>query len=129
MTEIMPPEQAPGSQPVSRRQAFAVGGGLAAAAAVGSVVGAGPAFAAGSDASAAPRMMCSLGAAQAKAIVVAAEQEATRLGSPSFIVVLDCCGDVKGSLRQDGNSRASLTLAPLKAQTALAFGTATATLA
>ena len=129
MTESPTPQHAPGSQPVSRRQALAVGGGLAAAAAVGSVAGAGPASAASSDAAAVPQALRSVSAAQAKAIVVAAEQEATRLGSPSFIVVVDVCGDVKGSLRQDGNSRASLTLAPLKAQTALAFRTATATLA
>jgi uncharacterized protein GlcG (DUF336 family) len=44
------------------------------------------------------------------------------------IVVVDACGDVKASSRQDGNGRAALVLAPLKAQTALAFRTPTAAL-
>lgn len=48
---------------------------------------------------------------------------------PSFIVVVDVCGDLKAASRQDGNSRASTTLAPLKAATALAFRASTAALA
>ena len=122
-------QQTPQQQPVTRRQALAVGGGLAAAAAVGSIVGAGPAAAAASDGNARPQSLLSVSLAQAKAVLKAAEAEATRLQVPSFIVVVDHCGDVKASSRQDGNSRASLTLAPLKAQTALAFRTSTATLA
>ena len=51
----------------------------------------------------------------------AAEAEAVRIGMPMNILVLDVCGDVKASVRQDGNGPAALVLAPLKAQTALAF--------
>ena len=128
MTENATPQQTPEQQAVSRRQALAVGGGLAAAAAVGSVASAGPAAANGNG-DARPQTLLSVGLAQAKAVLKAAEREAARLRVPSFIVVVDVCGDVKASSRQDGNSRASLTLAPLKAQTALAFRTPTATLA
>ena len=127
MTENPTSQQTPEQQAVSRRQALTVGGGLIAAAAVGSVASAGPAAAAGSDAR--PQTLLSISLGQAQAVLKAAEQEAGRLRVPSFIVVVDVCGDVKASSRQDGNSRASLTLAPLKAQTALAFRTATATLA
>lgn len=127
MTETTP-QHSPEQQVVSRRQALAVGGGLAAAAAVGSIAGAAPAAASG-DGNARAQTLLSVSLAQAKAVLKAAEREATRLQVPSFIVVVDICGDVKASSRQDGNSRASLTLAPLKAQTALAFRTATATLA
>ena len=122
----------PAAQPLSRRQALAYGGGLAAAAAAGSVVTAGPAFAGGGgggNGDAEPQTQRSVSLEQAKAILKAAEREARRLKVAAFVVVVDVCGDVKASSRQDGNSRASLTLAPLKAQTALAFRTPTATLA
>ena len=127
MTDLTAPEPAPAAPGLSRRQALAVGGGLAAAAAVGSVAAPGTASAA--EAVGPSETLRSVSAAQAKAVVVAAEREATRIKVPMNIVVLDVCGDVKGSLRQDGNARAALTLAPLKAQTALAFRTATADLA
>jgi glc operon protein GlcG len=112
--------------PISRRQALVVGGGLAAAA-VGSAAAAGPAAA--TPGNAGPQTLLSVNLEQAKAVLKAAEREARRLRVPSFIVVIDACGDVKASSRQDGNSRASLVLAPSKAETALAFRTATATLA
>ena len=119
-------EQAPHLPPLSRRQALAVGGGLAAAAATGSIAAAGPAAAAGGGQ---PLTLRSVSLQQAKAVLQAAEREAARLRVPAFIVVVDVCGDVKASSRQDGNSPASLSLAPLKAQTSLAFRTSTATLA
>lgn len=129
MTENPTSQQTPEQSAVSRRQALTVGGGLAAAAAVSSIAGAGPAAADGGNGDARPQTVLSVSLAQAKAVLRAAEREAGRLRVPSFIVVVDVCGDVKASSRQDGNSRASLTLAPLKAQTALAFRTPTATLA
>ena len=126
MTESPVPSPTAEGLPVSRRQALAVGGGLAAAV-VGSAVVADPAAA--QTAAAGPQTVLSLSLEQAKAVLRAAEREAGRLRVPSFVVVVDVCGDVKASSRQDGNSRASLVLAPLKAQTALAFRTSTATLA
>ena len=111
---------------VSRRQALAVGGGLAAAAA-GSLAAAAPASAQSTGGDALTLRSVSL--AQAKAVLRAAEREARRINVAMFIVVVDVCGDIKAASRQDGNGRASLTLAPLKAQTSLAFRTATATLA
>lgn len=122
-------DRSPDPQLVSRRQALAVGGGLAAAAAAGSMAGATPAYARGGNGGDHPQTMLSISLQQAKAVLAAAEREARRINSPSFIVVVDVCGDVKSVSRQDGNSRASLTLAPLKAQTALAFRTPTTTLA
>lgn len=125
MTTSSEPDPVPAEHPLSRRQALAVGGGLAVAAAAGSVAAAGPA----SAASARPQSVPSVSLEMAKAILGAAEREAARLRVPSFVVVVDVCGDEKACSRQDGNSRASLTLAPLKAQTALAFRTPTAVLA
>ena len=119
---------------LSRRQALAAGG-LAATLAAGSVATANPAAAAGSsdadlvDGRAAPQTLLSISLPQAKAVLRAAEREARRLRVPSFIVVVDVCGDLKAASRQDGNSRASITLAPLKAATALAFRASTAALA
>ena len=149
---------------ISRRQALAMGGGLAAAAAV---MGAGPASAQTVDPSASPtapptvdpsasptvdpsasptgtptgtpspaptgipgepQTVLSISLAQAQAVLEAAEAEATEIGVPMYIVIVDVCGDVKAASRQDRNGRASLTLAPLKAQTALAFRTPTAVL-
>jgi uncharacterized protein GlcG (DUF336 family) len=46
-----------------------------------------------------------------------------------YIVVVDSAGVEKASRRMDGNGQASPTLAPLKAQTANGFRTATHTLA
>ena len=119
------------AQALSRRQALAYGGGLAAAAA-GAVATAGPAFAdaaSSGNGDAGALTLRSVSLEQAKAILKAAERQARRLNVAAFVVVVDVCGDVKASSRQDRNSRASLTLAPLKAQTALAFRTPTATLA
>ena len=127
MTEFDTSDQEQDQHPLSRRQALAVGGGLAAAAATSTLAAAAPAAAAVRTAE--PVTLRSVSLAQAKAVLQAAEREAARLRVPSFIVVVDVCGDVKASSRQDGSSPASLTLAPLKAQTSLAFRTSTATLA
>jgi uncharacterized protein GlcG (DUF336 family) len=109
-----------------------VTGGLAAAAAAAGSVAFAPAAAAdqgpGGGTGEAETML-SVSLAQAEAVVAAAEGAAEGLGVRMNIVVIDVCGDVKAAARQDGNSRASLTLTPLKAQTALAFRTPTATLA
>jgi len=48
---------------------------------------------------------------------------------PMYFVVVDDCGQEVASARMDGNSRASLTLVPIKARTAAAFRAATADLA
>ena len=120
------PQPAASQPPMSRRAALAIGSTLAAG--VATVAAAAPAAGASLPAdSGSSHAVLDLGLAQN--IVEAAAREARRIGVPSFIVVVDDCGDVKASVRQDGNSRASLTLAPLKAQTALAFRTPTATLA
>jgi glc operon protein GlcG len=74
-------------------------------------------------------MAPTLSSAQAQRVLEAAERAARSAGVAAFIVVVDDCGDLKAASRQDGNSRASLTLAPLKAETAVAFRTSTATLA
>lgn len=129
MTDSATPQPAASPRPVSRRHALAVGGGLAAAVAAGSVAAGGPAAAAATADAASPETLLSISLEQAKAVLRAAERAARRLRIPAYIVVVDVCGDVKASSRQDGNARASLTLAPLKAQTALAFRTPTATLA
>lgn len=76
-----------------------------------------------------PLMTPTLSSGQAQRVLEAAERAARGAGVAAFIVVVDDCGDLKAASRQDGNSRASLTLAPLKAATALAFRTSTATLA
>lgn len=130
---------------ISRRQALAMGGGLAAAAAV---IGAGPASAqtatptADPEPSASPTAtppapgipgepltVQSISLAQAQEVLRRAEARAEEIAVAMNIVVLDVCGDVKAVSRQDGNGRASLVLAPLKATTALAFRTPTAVLA
>ena len=113
---------------LSRRQALAAGGGLAAAlVATGSPAAA--ADAEPGDGHAAPQRLLSVSLPQARAVLSAAAAEARRLGVPSFIVVEDVCGDLEAASRQDGNSGASTTLAPLKAATALAFRTSTTALA
>ncbi|MFL6151820.1 MAG: GlcG/HbpS family heme-binding protein [Ornithinibacter sp.] len=76
-----------------------------------------------------PPMAPTLGSAQAQRVLAAAERAARGLGVAAFIVVVDDCADLKAASRQDGNSRASLTLAPLKAETSVAFRISTATLA
>ena len=48
---------------------------------------------------------------------------------PMYFVVVDDAGQEVASARMDNNSRASLTLVPIKARTAAAFRTATADLA
>jgi glc operon protein GlcG len=110
--------------PASRRQALAAAG--VAAGAATSVATAGTASASGV---ARPLMAPTLSSAQAERVLEAAERAARSEGVAAFIVVVDECGDLKAASRQDGNSRASLTLAPLKADTALAFGISTAALA
>lgn len=114
----------PAAGHASRRQALAAAG--VAAGAATSVATAGTASASEvTRASTAP----TLGSAQARRVLEAAERAARSLGVAAFIVVVDDCDDLKAASRQDGNSRASLTLAPLKATTAVAFRTSTATLA
>ena len=83
-----------------------------------------------------PQSLQSISLEQAKKVLAAAEAAAAALpnasgalGVPMNIVVVDVCGDVKASSRQDGNGRASLGLTPPKAQTALAFRTSTSALA
>ena len=115
---------------LSRRQALAVGGGLAATLAAGTLAAAGPAGAAESTSEPGdPQRVSSVSLSQAQAVLAAAEREAARIGVPMYIVVVDVCGDPKAEFRQDGNARAALALAPLKAATALAFRTPTTTLA
>lgn len=115
---------APAAGSTSRRAALAAAG-LAAGAAT-SVATAGSA-----NASESPRPLTAptLSSAQARRVLEAAERAARNAGVAVFIVVVDDCGDLKAASRADGNSRASLTLAPLKAETAVAFRTSTATLA
>ena len=95
----------------------------AALAAAGLVAGAATSVATASSARVAPTPS----SAQAQRALESAERAARSAGVAVFIVVVDDCGDLKAASRQDGNSRASLTLAPLKASTAVAFRTSTAT--
>jgi uncharacterized protein GlcG (DUF336 family) len=62
-------------------------------------------------------------------VIRAAERRAQQIGVAMLIVVGDSCGVEQASHRMDGNSQASPTLAPLKAQTANAFRTGTHELA
>ena len=66
---------------------------------------------------------------QALRVIKAGQQRAQRIGVAMDIVVVDSAGVLKAAQRMDGNSQASPTLAPLKAQTANAFRTATHDLA
>jgi glc operon protein GlcG len=108
----------------SRRQAL-----TAAGVAAGAATSVATASTASASEVARPLMAPTLSSAQAQRVLEAAERAARRAGVAVFIVVVDDCGDLKAASRQDGNSRASLTLAPLKAATAVAFRTSTATLA
>jgi glc operon protein GlcG len=114
---------APAAGSTSRRAALAAAG-LAAGAATSVAA----ASSAGADS---PRSLTAptLSSAQAQRVLNAAERAARSAGVAAFIVVVDDCGDLKAASRQDGNSRASLTLAPFKAETAVAFRISTATLA
>lgn len=115
---------------LTRRQALGYGTALAVGAAA--VAGVAPAAAAEGDeeaAAAGPVQLLSVSLAQAKRILGGAERRAREIGVPVYVVVVDVCGDVKAARRMDGNSPAALTLAPLKARTANAFRTPTATLA
>jgi glc operon protein GlcG len=112
---------------LTRRDALVAGAGLAAVA--GGVATSAPAAAQPAAAAAEPLQLASVSLAQAQALLRAAEREARRIGVPMYVVVVDVCGDVKAASRQDGGPRAALVLAPLKAATALAFRTPTATLA
>ena len=62
-------------------------------------------------------------------ILAAAEAKATEIKVPMYMLIVDESGRAKASMRMDGNGLASLTLVPLKANTAVAFRTATHTLA
>jgi uncharacterized protein GlcG (DUF336 family) len=62
-------------------------------------------------------------------VIRAAERRAQQIGVAMLIVVVDSCGVEQASHRMDGNSQASPTLAPLKAQTANAFRAGTHELA
>ena len=55
---------------------------------------------------------------QALRVIKAGQQRAQRIGVAMDIVVVDSAGVLKAAQRMDGNSQASPTLAPLKAQTA-----------
>jgi glc operon protein GlcG len=114
----------PATGGASRRQALA-----AAGVAAGAATSVATASTASASEGARPLTGPMLSSAQAHRVLEAAERAARRLGVAAFIVVVDDCGDLKAASRADGNSRASLTLAPLKAETAVAFGRSTAALA
>ena len=76
-----------------------------------------------------PQMIASVSLDQALRVIQAGQQRAQRIGVPMDIVVVDSAGIVKALQRMDGNGQASPTLAPLKAQTANGFRTATHDLA
>jgi glc operon protein GlcG len=103
---------------MTRRQALTYGGGIALAATATGVATAGAAEAA-SDGR--PLQVLSVSLWQAKQVLQAAERRAREIGVPMYIVVVDNCGIEKAAHRMDGNGQASITLAPLKAQTANAF--------
>ena len=68
--------------------------------------------------------------AKAQDVIDAAMDYVTKIALPAmFVVVVDVAGNEKALARMDGNGPASLILAPIKARTAAAFRTPTATLA
>ena len=119
-------QQGDGTTGVSRRQALGYAGAAAVAGAAGSgLLGAGAAHAEGG-----PVEQRSVSLAQAEVVLSAALRYVRTNGLPAmYVVVVDVCGDEKASRRMDGNGAASVVLAPLKARTAAAFRTATASLA
>jgi uncharacterized protein GlcG (DUF336 family) len=112
---------------VSRRQALGYGGALVAGAAAGSLINVGPAAAAPSGGSV-PSPSVSLARAE-RAIEAGIRFARSHNFPPMFLFVVDEGGDEKASQRMDGNSPASVVLVPVKARTAAAFRTSTATLA
>src|SRR5262245_61125332 len=76
-----------------------------------------------------PVSIASVSLEQAQRAIAAGIQRAQRIGVAMEIVVVDAAGVIKAVQRMDGNGQASPTLAPLKAQTANAFRTATHDLA
>lgn len=110
---------------VTRRQVVSRGAAVAVGAAAGAALSSTSAQAEGPNGV----VIASVSLDQASRVIEAAEQRARRIGVPVYIVVVDACGEVKASERMDGNSQASPTLAPLKAQTANAFRTPTHVLA
>ncbi len=76
-----------------------------------------------------PAIIASVSLDQALRVIDAAEKRARQIGVAMEIVVVDAAGVLKAAHRMDGNGQASPTLAPLKAQTANAFRTATEDLA
>ena len=76
-----------------------------------------------------PVSVLSVSLEQALRVIRAGERRAREIGVAMMIVVVDSSGVEKAGERMDGNSQASPTLAPLKAQTANAFRTATHDLA
>jgi glc operon protein GlcG len=107
----------------TRRELMDRGAAVTVGVVAGGALAAGPAQARGGGVAADLRLQ------QALRVIEAAERRAERIGVPMMIVVVDDCGVVKAAHRMDGNSQASPTLAPLKAQTANAFRTATHVLA
>jgi glc operon protein GlcG len=112
---------------LSRRRALGYGGAIVAGAAA-SQLAAGSATAAGGGGS---EVMRSVSLAQANHLITAAVQYVRQHKQipPMFILVVDACGDEKASKRMDGNPPAAVALVPPKAQTAIAFRTATVDLA
>lgn len=131
MTSAQETRDEAGERSVSRRQALTFAG-AAAAGAVATGMAATPAAAresSGAGKSVASFSSVTLAGAQR---IVKAGVDYVRAHSgipPMFILVVDASGDEKASGRMDGNSPASPVLVPIKARTALAFRTSTATLA
>ena len=119
------------SDGVTRRQAMGRGTAIAVGAAAGAAVASAPAGAAGRrhGGPGDSLSVLSVSLEQAERVIEAARRRAEQLGVAMYIVVVDSAGVEKASRRMDGNGQASPTLAPLKAQTANGFRTATHTLA
>jgi glc operon protein GlcG len=119
------------SDGVTRRQAMGRGTAIAVGAAAGAAVATAPAAAAGRrhGGPGDSLSVLSVSLEQAERVIEAARRRAEQLGVAMYIVVVDSSGVEKASRRMDGNGQASPTLAPLKAQTANGFRTATHTLA
>jgi len=114
------------SDGVTRRQAMGRGTAIAVGAAAGAAVASAPAGAAGRrhGGPGDSLSVLSVSLEQAERVIEAARRRAEQLGVAMYIVVVDSAGVEKASRRMDGNGQASPTLAPLKAQTANGFRTA-----
>jgi uncharacterized protein GlcG (DUF336 family) len=108
---------------LTRRRALGLG--AAAAAAAGAMAMA-PGLA---GAATSQDTRATITAAEAQALLAAAELKANEIGVPMYVVVVDESAKPKASLRMDGASLASLTLVPPKAVTAASFRTPTHVLA